>query len=115
MSKRFVERARRFQVSRKGELRLDERRFNGLIKNISQNGLFIVSNYDVEVGMELWLKVDLAPGLPFEGKIKVRHFADGSFGAQIIDADAQSRDNWKQFLETQYPGQSSLPERRSGA
>ena len=38
MAKRFVERARRFQVSRKGELRLDEHRFNGLIQNISQKG-----------------------------------------------------------------------------
>jgi hypothetical protein len=114
MSKRFVERPRRFQVSRNGELRLDEHRFKGLIKNISQKGMFIVCNYDVEVGMELQVKVELAPGLPFDGKIKVRHFADGSFGAEIIEADAQSRDNWAQFLETEYPGQAGLSDRRSG-
>ena len=115
MAKRFVERARRFQVSRKGELRLDEHRFNGLIQNISQKGLFVISTFDVEVGMELWIKVELAPGLPFEGKIKVRHFDDGSFGAEITEADPQSRSNWKQFLETHYPGQSELTERRSGS
>lgn len=115
MAKRFVERARRFQVSRKGELRLDEQRFKGLIQNISQKGMFVVSNYDLEVGMELWIKVELAPGLPFEGKIKVRHFDDGRFGAEIIEADPQSRSNWKQFLETHYAGQSELPERRSGS
>ena len=113
MAKRLVERARRFQVSRKGELRLDEQRFNGLIQNISQKGLFVISNYDVEVGMELWIKVELAPGLPFDGKIKVRHFDDGCFGAEIVEADPQSRRNWKQFLETHYAGQSELPERRS--
>ena len=68
MAKRLVARARRFQVSRKGELRLDEQRFNGLIQNISQNGMFVVGNYDLEVGMELWIKVELAPGLPFDGR-----------------------------------------------
>jgi PilZ domain-containing protein len=115
MAKRFVERARRFQVSRKGELRLDEHRFKALIQNVSQKGMFVISNYDLEVGMELWIKVELAPGLPFEGKIKVRHFDDGCFGAEIIEADSQSRSNWKQFLETHYAGQSELPERRSGS
>jgi hypothetical protein len=104
MAKRFVERARRFQVSRKGELRLDEHRFKGLIQNISQKGMFVVSNYDLQIGMELWIKVELAPGLPFEGKIKVRHFDDGCFGAEVIEADPQSRKNWQQFLETRYPG-----------
>ena len=113
MAKRFVERARRFEVSRKGELRLDEHRFKGLIQNISQKGMFVVSNYDLQIGMELWIKVELAPGLPFEGKIKVRHFDDGCFGAEVIDADPQSRKNWQQFLETRYPGQSGLPERRA--
>ena len=83
MARRFVERARRFQVRRKGELRLDEHRFKGLIQNISDKGLFVVSNYDLKVGMELWIKVELAPGLPFEGKLKVRHFDDGCFGAEI--------------------------------
>jgi hypothetical protein len=115
MTKRFVERPRRFQVSREGVLRLDENEFNGLIQNISQKGMFIIGNYDLEVGMELWIKVELAPGLPFEGKIKVRHFDDGRFGAEIIEADAQSRSNWKAFLETHYAGQSGLPERRSGS
>lgn len=113
MAKRFVERARRFQVSRTSELRLDERRFNGLIKNISDKGLFVVSNYDVQVGMEVWIKVELAPGLPFEGRIKVRHYNDGCFGAEIVEADPQSRRNWAQFLEAQYPGQSKLSERRT--
>ena len=115
MAKRFVERARRFQVSRRSELRLDEQRFNGLIQNISDKGLFVVSNYDVQLGMEVWIKVELAPGLPFEGKIKVRHFSDGCFGAEIIEADPQSRSNWAQFLEAQYPGQSKLSERRSSS
>lgn len=115
MARRFVERGRRFQVRRKGELRLDEQSFNGLIQNISQKGLFVISNYDLEVGMELWIRVELAPGLPFEGKIKVRHFNDGCFGAEIIDADSQSRENWKRFLELSYPGQAELPDRRSGS
>lgn len=113
MAKRFVERARRFRVSRQSELRFEEQQFQGLIQNISEKGLFVVSSYDLNVGMELWIKVELAPGLPFEGKIKVRHFDDGCFGAEIIEADAQSRSNWKQFLETEFPGQSGLPERGS--
>jgi PilZ domain-containing protein len=106
MAKPFVERARRFPVSRKSELRLDEHRFKGLIQNISEKGVFVVSNYDLEVGMEIWIKVELAPGLPFEGKLRVRHFDEGRFGAEIIEADPQSRSNWKQFLETNYPRQS---------
>ncbi|MGQ0749021.1 MAG: PilZ domain-containing protein [Betaproteobacteria bacterium] len=115
MARRFVERARRFRVNRKGELRLDEHRFKGLIQNISEKGLFVVGNYDLDVGMELWIKVELAPGLPFEGRIKVRHFDDGCFGAEIVEADPQSRRNWQQFLETHHPGQTDLPERRAGS
>ena len=115
MAKRFVERARRFQVRRKSELRLDERRFNGLIQNISDKGLFVVTDYDVEVGMQIWIRVELEPGLPFEGRIKVRHFNDGCFGAEIIEADPQSRRNWQQFLEKHYPGQSELPEQRTNS
>jgi hypothetical protein len=115
MAKRFVERAPRFQLSRKGELRLDEQRFNGLIQNISEKGMFVVSSYNLEVGMEIWIKVELAPGLPFEGKIKVRHFDDGCFGAEIIEADRQSRSNWKRFLEAHYSGQSELPERHTAS
>lgn len=113
MAKRFVERPRRFQVNRKSELRLEEHRFKGLIQNISEKGMFVVSSYDLAVGMELWIKVELAPGLPFEGKLKVKHFDDGCFGAEIIEADPQSRRNWGTFLETHFAGQASLPERRS--
>lgn len=115
MAKRFVERGRRFQVSRKGELRFEEHQFQGLIQNISERGMFVISSYDLDVGMELWIRVELAPGLPFEGRIKVRHFDDGCFGAEIIEADGKSRSNWKQFIETRFPGQSGLPERRSRA
>ena len=39
----------------------------------------------------------------------------GCFGAEIIEADPQSRRNWQQFLEKHYPGQSELPEQRTNS
>lgn len=76
-------------------------------------GLFVICNYDLEIGLELFIKFDLEPGTPFEAKIKVRHFSDGCFGAEIIEVDPQSAGNWRDFLESHYAGQSGLPERRT--
>lgn len=74
--------------------------------------MFIICNYDLEIGLELAVKFELEPGLPFEAKIKVKHFTDGCFGAEIIEADPVSSSNWKQFIENNYTGQSRLAERR---
>jgi hypothetical protein len=112
-NKRPAERPRRFQISRKGELVYETHRFKCLIQDISQKGMFIICNYDLEIGLELTVKFELEPGLPFEAKVKVRHFTDGCFGAEIIEADPRSNNNWKQFIEDHYAGQSRLPERRS--
>lgn len=113
MNKRPVERPRRFQISRKGELVYEDHRFKCLIQDISQKGMFVICNYDLEIGLELQVKFELEPGLPFEARIKVRHFSDGCFGAEIVEADSHSSNNWKQFLENNYAGQSKLPERRA--
>jgi hypothetical protein len=112
MSKRPAERPRRFQISRKGELTYETHCFKCLIQDISQKGMFIICNYDLEIGLELAVKFELEPGLPFEAKIKVKHFTDGCFGAEIIEADPVSSSNWKQFIENNYTGQSRLAERR---
>jgi len=73
----------------------------------------IICNENLKVGEELKVKFELEPELPFEATIKVRFFDDGCFGAEIIEADPQSGSNLKQFLQSKYPGQSGLTERRS--
>lgn len=113
MNKAKAERPRRFQIRRKGELIYEEHRFVCLIHDISEKGIFIICNYYLEIGQELAVKFELEPGLPFEAKIRVRHFSDGCFGAQIIEADPRSDSNLKQFLEDNYADQSRLRERRA--
>lgn len=113
MNKPKLVRPRRFQILRKGELTYEEHRFICLIHEVSEKGLFVVCNYDLEVGLDLEVSVELKPGLPFKAKIKVKHFDNGCFGAEIMEADPDSRTNLKKFLESNYAGQSSLPERRT--
>ena len=88
-------------------------RFACLIQDISRNGVFLISNYDLEAGLELEVRFELEPGINFQAKIKVKHFDDGCFGAEILETDPQSDNALKQFLETHYSGQSKLPERRA--
>lgn len=83
-----------------------------LIHDISEKGIFIISNYYLETGWELAVRFELEPGLHFEAKIKVRHFDDGCFGAEILETDPQSDSALKQFLKNNYADQSRLPERR---
>jgi len=113
MNKAKVGLPRRFQIRRKGELSYEDHRFICLIHDISEKGIFIICNYDLEIGLELAVRFELEPGLPFEAKIKVRHFSDGCCGAQIIEVDPRSDSNWKQFLKDNYADQSRLPERRA--
>jgi len=113
MNKPHVDRPRRFQISRKGQLTYEEHQFACLVQDISVKGLFVICNYDLEIGLELMIRFDLEPGLPFEGKIKVRHFNDGCFGAEIIEAGPRYESNWNRFLEDNFTGQASLPERRA--
>jgi hypothetical protein len=112
MARPHTLRARRFPISRRGELVYEEHRFACLIQDISEKGMFIICNYDLDVGLELDVKFELEAGLPYQGRIKVRHFKDGCFGAEIMEADPQSAANWMQFLETNFAGQLHLPERR---
>ena len=117
MNKPQVNRPRRFQIRRKGELTCEltygENRFGCLIQDISEKGMFIICNEDLKIGEELMVRFELEPELPFEAKIKVRFFDDGCFGAEIMEAGPQSGSNLKQFLQSKYPGQSGLTERRS--
>lgn len=112
MNKSSVERPRRFQINRRGELTYDEHRFPCLIHDISEKGMFLICNYDLEIGLELEVKFELEPGSDFRARIKVRHFSDGCFGAEIVKADPQSESNWNQFMEVHFCGQSGLRERR---
>ena len=112
MNEPLVERPRRFQISRRGELTYEEHRFVCLLQDISVRGMFIICNYDLEIGLELDVRFELEPGLDFQAKIKVRHFDNGCFGAEILKADPQSEMNWNQFMETHFAGQLRLPERR---
>jgi len=109
---KVARRPRRFQIRRKGELSFDNHRFICLIHDISEKGIFIICNYYLEMGWELAVRFELEPGLPFEAKIKVKHFSDGCCGAQILEVDPRSDSNWKQFLKNNYAHQSRLPERR---
>jgi len=113
MSKPQVLRARRFQISRRGQLTYEEHQFACLVQDISVKGLFAICNYDLEIGLVLTIRFDLKPDLPFEGKIKVRHFNDGCFGAEIVEADPRYLENWNRFLEDQFGDQANLPERRA--
>ena len=73
----------------------------------------IICNENLKVGEDLKVKFELEPELPFEATINVRFFDDGCFGAEIMEADPDSSNNLKQFLQNKYPGQSGLVERRS--
>ena len=117
MDKPHLSRPRRFQIRRKGELSYEltygEHHLRCLIQDISEKGMCIICNDDLKIGEELKVRFELEPELPFEAKIKVRFFDDGCFGAEIMEADAQSGGNLKQYLQSKYPGQSGLTERRS--
>ncbi len=108
----MVGRTHRFQIRRKGELIYEHHRFMCLIHDISEKGIFIISNYYLEIGQELAVRFELEPGLHFEAAIRVRHFNDGCCGAQILEVDPRSDSNWKRFLRDNYADQSRLPERR---
>ena len=113
MEKPHPDRPRRFQVSRRGQLSYEEHQFACLVQDISLKGLFVICNYDLEIGLELMIRFELEPGLPFEGKIKVRHFHDGCFGAELVEAEPSYLDNWNQFLIDEFGDQTTLPERRA--
>ena len=117
MNKPHVHRQRRFQIRRKGELTYElaygDRRFGCLIQDISEKGMFIICNHDLEIGQGLKVRFELEPGFYFEAKIKVRFSDDGCLGAEIIEADPRSSGNLKRFLESNYTDQSGLIERRS--
>ena len=112
MNKTLVERPRRFQISRRGELFYEDHRFACLLQDISEKGMFIICNYDLEIGLELEVKFELEPGSDFRAKIKVRHFEDGCFGAEMVEADPRSQSDWNQFMEVHFAGQLRLAERR---
>lgn len=107
-----VQRQRRFQISRRGQLTYQEHRFACLLQDISVKGMFIICNYDLEIGLELDVQFELEPGSNFNAKIRVKHFKDGCFGAEIVEADPLSEKNWNQFMESHFAGQVDLPERR---
>lgn len=113
MSKLPINRPRRFQISRRGQLTYEEHQFACLVQDISIKGIFVICNYDLEIGLELMIRFDLKPDLPFEGKIKVKHFHDGCFGAEIVSAEPLYLGNWNTFLEDQFGDQPNLPERRA--
>jgi hypothetical protein len=112
MNKHSVQRPRRFQISRRGELAYQDHRFACLLQDISAKGMFIICNYDLEIGLELEVSFELEPGSNFRAKIKVRHFKDGCFGAEIVETDPRSEKNWNEFMETHFAGQLRLSERR---
>ena len=88
-------------------------RFACLVQDISRKGLFLICNYDLEIGLVLEVRFELEPGTDFKARIKVRHFDDGCFGAEIVEADPQSDSALQQFLETHFSGQLKLAERRA--
>jgi hypothetical protein len=106
-------RPRRFPVSRRGELAYEEHRFACLIQDVSEKGMFVICNYDLDIGLELKVKFELEPGMPYQARIRVRHFKDGCFGAEIVEADPVSAASWMTFLESNFAGQRQLPERRA--
>ncbi len=75
--------------------------------------MLLICNYDLEIGLELDVHFELEPGSGFSGRIRVRHFNDGCFGAELLEADSESQRNWNRFLVTHYSGQPKLPERRT--
>ena len=91
----------------------EEHRFTCLVQDVSEKGMLVICNYDLEIGLELDIRFELQPGMPYQARVKVRHFKDGCFGAEILEADPQSAENWTKFLESNFPGQAQLPERRS--
>ena len=113
MNRDQVERSRRFQISRRGILRYEDHRFACLIQDISEKGMFLICNYDLEIGLKLDVEFELEPGSGFSGRIKVKHFNDGCFGAELVEADDESQRNWDQFLRRHYSGQPKLAERRT--
>jgi len=113
--KHYPQRPRRFEISRRGTLSYGSHRFPCLVQEVSEQGLFLICNYDLEIGLELDVEFELERGADFSGRILVRHCYDGCVGAELIAADARSRRNWKHFLESHYSGQPVPEERRISA
>jgi len=112
MSKSEAIRPRRFQIKRRGQLTHGDHHFACLIHDISELGMFLICNYDLELGLELDVQFELEPGIDFRAKIKVKHFDNGCFGAEIVEADSRSDRALTQFLDSRFSGQSKLPEKR---
>ena len=112
MNKPLAKRPRRFQISRKGELTYDDHRFACLIQDMNTKGVFFFCSHDLATGQELEVSFELAPGLDFSARIRVRHFSGGRGGAELMEVDPRSRSNWNQFMEANFYGQLMTPERR---
>ena len=89
MNKARERRSYRFDIRRRGELVYEHHRFICLIHDISEEGIFVICNYYLEIGQELEVRFELEPGLPFEARIRVRHFDDGYCGAEILKVDSK--------------------------
>lgn len=114
-ARKYPQRPRRFEVSRRGSLNHGSHHFACLVQEVSEKGLFLICNYDLEIGLELEVQFELERGADFFGRIKVRHCYDGCIGAELITADPRSLRNWKHFLESHYSGQPVFEERRISA
>ncbi len=93
----------RVPVSQKGALSSgDTLLFPCLIVDMSDSGILMMSNREIQVGQVLDYKCELFPNQYLECKLEIVHVDDMRLGAKIVEIDEKGTSLCKLFLEEQY-------------
>lgn len=101
MKQPLPNRATRVPQRRRALLQYDNASVPCLIENVSSTGFLLACLDDLPVGQVLTLSSDLAPGKPIRCTIEVKHVADGSVGASVVEIDEASA-RWRNELMEEY-------------
>lgn len=104
-SKTDVRKARRYNVTPKGEVFDGERTIKALIQDISDSGLLLVCNGEFEKGKTLALKFQVSAGTTIECVVEVRHSSDLGTGVKIINISDAHRRTYERYLQEFYAQQ----------
>jgi hypothetical protein len=103
MKSRDLRAEMRVPVSQKGELSSEDSLwFPCLIVDMSDSGILMMSNREIQVGQVLDYKSELFPGKVLECKLEVMHVDDTRLGTKIVEIDEMGMSLCKLFLEEQY-------------
>ncbi len=92
----------RVPVRHRGTLKFDKTSYPCLVKDVSQNGIQIMSSRECPVGQLLKFGCELFPGKFLECKVEVKHASDQSLGLKVIEIYDRGISPCQLFLEDQY-------------